>query len=326
MVYCNYLNNRGFCKHGCSRVNGTQQIVCHRFARGRCKKSGKACYHGLHCWREKPNPTQPQGDGFRPRATETELQKHLATLMLSPKCEDLLDLDSEILEAVYRKIAVKRHPDKASQVDVCRPASVSCESFIQLQTAKDYVKQMLPFGSDNNSATLSADIGNDCHRGLHSKRRKLTPTQPRGDGFRPYTTDTAVETTLRKHLATLMLSPKCEDLLDLTPEILETLYTKIAAKRHPDKCAEAGVFRPASVRCDRFLQLQMAKEYVKDMIPFRIAAATDTFPANGAAITDLPPSSPTAKRMPRVSSRKKQSTQQFDSSVVYNVDSDSNMD
>ena len=320
MVYCNYLNNRGFCKHGCSRVNGTQQIVCHRFARGRCKNSGKACYHGLHCWREKPTPTQPRGDGFRPRATdttvETTLPKHLATLMLSPKCEDLLDLDSEILEAVYRKIALKRHPDKASQSDVHRPASVSCDSFTQLQTAKDYVKQMLPFGSDNNSATLSADIGNDCHRGLHSKRRKLTPTQPRGDGFRPYTTDTAVETTLRKHLATLMLSPKCEDLLDLTPEILETLYTKIAAKRHPDKSAEAGVFRPASVRCDRFLQLQMAKEYVKDMIPFRIAAATH----------HLPSSSPTPKRMPRVSSRRKQSTGQFDPSVVYDVDSDSNMD
>ena len=240
--------------------------------------------------------------------------------MLSPKCEDLLDLDSEILEAVYRKIAVKRHPDKASQVDVCRPASVSCESFIQLQTAKDYVKQMLPFGSDNNSAAFSTEIGNDYHRGLHSKFRKPTPTQPRGDGFRPYTTDTAVETTLRKHLATLMLSPKCEDLLDLTPEILETLYTKIAAKRHPDKSAEAGVFRPASVRCDRFLQLQMAKEYVKDMIPFRIATATDTSTASAAAITDLPPSSPTPKRMPRGSSRRKQST------VVYDVDSDSNMD
>ena len=203
MVYCNYLNNRGFCKHGCSRVNGTQQIVCHQFARGRCKKSGKACYHGLHCWREKPTPTQPQGDGFRPRATETKLQKHLATLMLSPKCEDLLDLDSEILEAVYRKIAVQRHPDKASQADVCRPASV---------------------------------------------------------------------------------------------------------------------------RCDRFLQLQMAKEYVKDMIPFRIATATDTPTASEAAITDLPPSSPTPKRMPRGSSRRKQSTRQFAPSVVYEVASDSNME
>ena len=123
-----------------------------------------------------------------------------------------------------------------------------------------------------------------------------------------------------------MLSPKCEDLLDLTPEILETLYTKIAAKRHPDKSAEASVFRPASVRCDRFLQLQMAKDYVKEMLPFRIATATDTSPASGAAITDLPPSSPTPKRMPRVSSRRKQSTRQFDPSVVYDVDSDSNMD
>ena len=128
-----------------------------------------------------------------------------------------------------------------------------------------------------------------------------------------------MEITLRKHLATLMLSPKCEDLLDLTPEILETLYTKIAAKRHPDKCAEAGVFRPASVRCDRFLQLQMAKEYVKDMIPFRIAAATH----------HLPSSSPTPKRMPRVPSRGKQSRQQLDPSVIYEApasDSDSNMD
>ena len=121
-------------------------------------------------------------------------------------------------------------------------------------------------------------------------------------------------------------SPKCEDLLDLDSEILEAVYRKIAVKRHPDKASQVDVFRPASVRCDRFLQLQMAKEYVKDMIPFRIAAATDTFPANGAAITDLPPSSPTAKRMPRVSSRRKQSTQQFDPSVVYDVDSDSNMD
>ena len=58
--------------------------------------------------------------------------------MLSPKCEDLLDLDSEILEAVYRKIAVKRHPDKSSN-------GASGDRFIQLQMAKVYVKEMLPF-------------------------------------------------------------------------------------------------------------------------------------------------------------------------------------
>ena len=142
MVYCNYLNNKGFCKHGCTRVNGTQQIVCHRFARGRCKNSGDDCYHGLHCWREKPTPTQPRGDGFRPHTTatavETTLQKHLATLMLSPKCEDLLELDVDILEMLYRRIALKRHPDKSSN-------GASGDRFAQLQTAKDYVKEMLPF-------------------------------------------------------------------------------------------------------------------------------------------------------------------------------------
>ena len=69
---------------------------------------------------------------------ETELKKHLATLMLSPKCEDLLELDVDILEMLYRRIAVKRHPDKSSN-------GASGDRFVQLQIAKHHVKEMLPF-------------------------------------------------------------------------------------------------------------------------------------------------------------------------------------
>ena len=100
-------------------------------------------------------------------------------------------------------------------------------------------------------------------------------TQCRGDGFRPHTTDTAVEITLKKHLATLMLSSKCEDLLDLDSDILEKLYRMLALRRHPDKMkaldSEPNVFRPADVSGDRFKQLSMAKEHVEKMLPFRLA-------------------------------------------------------
>ena len=60
--------------------------------------------------------------------------------MLSPKCEDLLDLDSEILEAVYRKIALKRHPDKG-----CNGGSH--ERMVDLHNAYEYVRGRLPFST-----------------------------------------------------------------------------------------------------------------------------------------------------------------------------------
>ena len=103
--YCKYLNRGEVCKHGCIEVNGKQRIVCHKFARGECKYGSHKCHHGLHthgCKPQKANPmtTQCRGDGFRPHTTDTAveitLKKHLATLMLSSKCEDLLDLDSSV--------------------------------------------------------------------------------------------------------------------------------------------------------------------------------------------------------------------------------------
>jgi len=69
---------------------------------------------------------------------EIELKKHLATLMLSGKCEDLLDLDVGTLEKWYRTLAVKRHPDKGSN-------GASNERFAQLQNAMEYVRERLPF-------------------------------------------------------------------------------------------------------------------------------------------------------------------------------------
>ena len=97
-------------------------------------------------------------------------------------------------------------------------------------------------------------------------------TQCRGDGFRPHTTDTAVEITLKKHLA---ISSKCEDLLDLDSDILEKLYKMLALRRHPDKMkaldSEPNVSRPADVKGNRFVQLLEAKEYVEKMLPLRLA-------------------------------------------------------
>ena len=58
--------------------------------------------------------------------------------MLSPRIEDLVDLDSETVETLFRRLALKRHPDKSSN-------QASGTRFIQLQKAKDYVKEMLPF-------------------------------------------------------------------------------------------------------------------------------------------------------------------------------------
>ena len=155
--YCKYLNRGEVCKHGCSEVNGKQRIVCHKFARGECKYGNHKCHHGLHthcCQPQKANTmtTQCRGDGFRPHTTDTAveilLKKHLATLMLSSKCEDLLDLDSDILEKLYKMLALRRHPDKMKALDsepnVSRPADVKGNRFVQLSEAKVYVEKMLP--------------------------------------------------------------------------------------------------------------------------------------------------------------------------------------
>ena len=141
--YCSALDKGHACRYGCSHT----LILCHRFARGECwHKSDEWC-HGFH---HKPTnhrdqmPRGPRvrGDGFRPYTTdttvETELKQHLSTLMLSSKIEDLLDLDSEMIDTVYRKLALKRHPDKADN-------GGASKRFIQLQKARDYVKEILPF-------------------------------------------------------------------------------------------------------------------------------------------------------------------------------------
>ena len=69
---------------------------------------------------------------------EIELKKHLAVLMLSSKCEELLDLDVDILNRWYRIVALKRHPDKG-----CNGGSH--ERMVDLHNAYEYVRGRLPF-------------------------------------------------------------------------------------------------------------------------------------------------------------------------------------
>ena len=69
---------------------------------------------------------------------ETELKKHLSILMLSSKCEDLLDLDVNTLMKWYRILTLIRHPDK-------NPNGGSTERFVDLHNAMEYVKERLPF-------------------------------------------------------------------------------------------------------------------------------------------------------------------------------------
>ena len=135
--YCNKLAYGKFCQHGCIEVNGEAQYVCHKFMRGRCKHSPHDCEHGLHY-----KPQRHRGDGFRPYTTETAaeqlLKQHLATLGLSPFCENLLDYDVDLLETIYRKSAKRRHPDKNAN-------GATGTRFIELTKAKDYIKERLPF-------------------------------------------------------------------------------------------------------------------------------------------------------------------------------------
>ena len=103
--------------------------------------------------------------------------------------------------------------------------------------------------------------GSDCQRGLHGKP---TSTQPRGDGFRPYITDTDEDKTVKQHLATLGLSPFCEQLQDHDSKMVETIYKQLAKYRHPDKNTDEESHA-------RFIQLQIAKDYIIARLPFRMA-------------------------------------------------------
>lgn len=150
--YCKFLNREEVCQYGCGKINGKQKIMCHKCARGECKY-GEECHHGLHRQPRTPNSvtTQPRGDGFRRHTTDTAveitLKKHLAALMLSSRCKDLLELDSDTLEKLYKMLALKRHPDKMIALDSepANPANVSGDRFVQLLKAKEYVEKMLPF-------------------------------------------------------------------------------------------------------------------------------------------------------------------------------------
>ena len=148
MQYCKFLDRGKTCHFGCREEHGQQTIMCHRFGRGECRSPAGNCPHGMHY---PPQPrgngsqttsTQPRGDGFRPHlpdtAMEMELKEHLATLMLSSKCEELLDLDKDTLDRWYRSLTLKRHPDKG-----CNGGSH--EKMVELHNAYEYVRGSLPF-------------------------------------------------------------------------------------------------------------------------------------------------------------------------------------
>ena len=148
MKGCKYLDSKQGCPYGCSEAHSEQTIMCHRFHRGTCRYRASNCPYGMHYPLQprgdgsQTTPIQPRGDRFRPHlpdtAMEIELKKHLSILMLSSKCEDLLDLDVGILEKWYRILTLIRHPDKSSN-------GASNERFVQLHNAMEYVKEKLPF-------------------------------------------------------------------------------------------------------------------------------------------------------------------------------------
>ena len=140
--YCKHLDSGKICRHGCIKINGQAQYVCHQFMRGRCRHSKNACRHGLHYAPQKTTPTEARGTGFRPNtidtAEENKIKQYLGTLGLSPFCENLLDLDVDLLHTIYRKLALHRHPDK-------NPNEASAARFRELTEAKDYIEKHLPF-------------------------------------------------------------------------------------------------------------------------------------------------------------------------------------
>ena len=145
---CKYLKRGRCCYSGCT-ANTT---MCHKFARGKCHVQGLFCENGYH-YKPEETPsarTRARGDGFRPYvldgADEVELKKHLATLMLNTECENLIHLDAGIVMSMYRKIALKIHPDKND--------GRHRELFNQLGQAKDYVLARLPFHIETEWVSL----------------------------------------------------------------------------------------------------------------------------------------------------------------------------
>lgn len=150
MSYCKYMDNGSYCRHGCTRIHGEARIVCHRWRKGCCFSRGYRCKRGYHslptirpssCSAKRP-ATEPRGDGFRPYISDTEddkeLKKHLRTLGLSTFCEDLLDHDEHMIDAVWRQLAKHRHPDKKS-------TDGANNAMVQLTNARDFVKARMPF-------------------------------------------------------------------------------------------------------------------------------------------------------------------------------------
>ena len=119
------------------------------------------------------------------------------------------------------------------------------------------------------------EYGESCKRGEHILQARRMPeanrsrssrqrSRSRGSGFRPHIKDGPKETELKKHLAILGLSSKCEELQDHDAALITSTYRHLAAKRHPDKC------RDMPDADERFKKLSAAKDYVLKMVPFSV--------------------------------------------------------
>ena len=133
--YCKFLDQGRPCEFGCYHGSYRTFFVCHKYVRGQCHNT--KCKRGEHPLKrrsegEDRSAQRSRGDGFKPYAADGEneekLKKHLATLGLSARCEDLLDYDAKTIESVYRKLASKRHPDK------CGGTEEANQRFKQLQS------------------------------------------------------------------------------------------------------------------------------------------------------------------------------------------------
>ena len=113
--------------------------------------------------------------------------------------------------------------------------------------------------------------GKRCKRGLHSKPNvqsssgsaERPASETRGDGFRPYKADSDDDKTLKGHLRVLGLSQFCEDLLDYDATMIDSIYRKLAPRRHPDKSLNDDSNHA-------MVQLTAAKDYVKQKLPLRV--------------------------------------------------------